>query len=55
MTTESDIQTTAPVIPPVRLAVDGLAPRISKAMNSLEAASRYISLEATLVELVSAL
>ena len=36
MTTESDIQTTAPVIPPVRLAVDDLAPRISKAMNSLE-------------------
>jgi len=43
------------VIPPVRLAVDELAPRISKAMNSLEAASRHISLEATLVELVRAL
>ena len=54
MTTESDIQTAAPVIPPVRLAVDELAPRISKAMNSLEAASRHISLEATLVELVRA-
>jgi AhpD family alkylhydroperoxidase len=54
MTTESDIQATAPVIPPVRLAVDDLAPRISKAMNSLEAASRHISLEPTLVELVRA-
>jgi AhpD family alkylhydroperoxidase len=54
MTTGSDIQTTAPVIPPVRLAVDELAPRISKAMNSLEAASRHISLESTLVELVRA-
>jgi AhpD family alkylhydroperoxidase len=54
MTTESDIQAPAPVIPPVRLAVDELAPRISKAMNSLEAASRHISLEPALVELVRA-
>src|ERR671923_2201874 len=54
MTTASDIQTSAPVIPPVRLAVDELAPRISKAMNSLDAASRHISLEPTLVELVRA-
>ena len=54
MTTESDIQASAPVIPPVRLAVDELAPRISKAMNSLEAASRHISLEPTLVELIRA-
>lgn len=54
MTTESDIQAAAPVIPPVRLAVDDLAPRISKAMNSLEAASRHVSLEPTLVELVRA-
>jgi AhpD family alkylhydroperoxidase len=54
MTTESDIQASAPVIPPVRLAVDDLAPRISKAMNTLEAASRHISLEPTLVELVRA-
>jgi AhpD family alkylhydroperoxidase len=54
MTTESSIQATAPVIPPVRLAVDELAPGISKAMNSLEAASRHISLEPTLVELVRA-
>ena len=54
MTTESDIQASAPVIPPVRLAVDELAPRISKAMNSLEAASRHISLEPSLVELIRA-
>jgi AhpD family alkylhydroperoxidase len=54
MTTESGIQTPAPVIPPVRLAVDDLAPRISKAMNTLEAASRHISLEPALVELVRA-
>ena len=54
MTTETSIQTPAPVIPPVRLAVDDLAPRISKAMNTLEAASRHISLEPALVELVRA-
>ena len=54
MTAESDIQASAPVIPPVRLTVDELAPRISKAMNSLEAASRHISLEPTLVELIRA-
>ena len=54
MTTASDTQTSAPVIPPVRLAVDELAPRISKAMNSLEAASRHISLEPALIELVRA-
>jgi len=57
MTTQTDTATTAtaaPVIPPVRLAVDELAPRISKAMNSLEAASRHISLEPGLIELVRA-
>ena len=54
MTTSPDIQNSAPVIPPVRLAVDELAPRISKAMNSLEAASRHIGLEPTLIELVRA-
>ena len=54
MTTASDTLTSAPVIPPVRLAVDELAPRISKAMNSLEAASRHISLEPALIELVRA-
>ena len=54
MTTASDTLTSAPVIPPVRLAVDELAPRISKAMNSLEAASRHISLEPALIEMVRA-
>jgi AhpD family alkylhydroperoxidase len=37
---------------PVRLAVDELAPRINKAMNALEAASRAIQLEKPLQELV---
>ena len=37
---------------PVRLAVDTLAPHINKAMNALDAASRQISLEPTLQELV---
>jgi AhpD family alkylhydroperoxidase len=54
MTTQTDTRASAPVIPPVRLAVDELAPRISRAMNSLEAASRHISLEPILVELVRA-
>ncbi|MGH6654262.1 MAG: carboxymuconolactone decarboxylase family protein [Actinocrinis sp.] len=40
------------VVPPVRLAVDELVPHLNKAMNALEAASRKISLEAPLVELV---
>jgi AhpD family alkylhydroperoxidase len=53
-TTAPDISTSAPVIPPVRLAVDELAPRISKAMNSLEAASRQTGLEPSLIELVRA-
>ena len=52
MTTQSQTQTSAPVIPPVRLAVDELAPRINKAMNTLEAASRHTSLEPALQELV---
>jgi AhpD family alkylhydroperoxidase len=54
MTTQSQTQTSAPVIPPARLAVDELAPRISKAMNTLEAASRHGSLEPALQELVRA-
>jgi len=37
---------------PVRLAVDTLAPHINKAMNALDAASRQISLEPALQELV---
>jgi AhpD family alkylhydroperoxidase len=39
---------------PVRLTVDELAPHINKAMNALEAASRRISLEPALQELVRA-
>ena len=55
MTTQTPAQTSAPVIPPVRLAVDELAPRINKAMNTLEAAVRqHTSLEPGLLELVRA-
>lgn len=42
----------ARVVPPVRLAVDELVPHINKAMNALEAASRKVSVEAPLLELV---
>lgn len=42
------------VVPAVRLAVDTLAPHINRAMNSLDAASRKVSLEAPLLELVRA-
>lgn len=42
------------VIPGVRLAVDDLVPHLTKAMNGLEAASRKVSLEAPLLELVRA-
>ena len=44
----------APVVPEVRLAVDDLAPRVSKAMNALEAAARHTELEPALQELVRA-
>jgi len=37
---------------PVRLAVDTLAPHINKAMNAFDAASRKVSLDAALQELV---
>jgi len=37
---------------PVRLAVDDLAPHLSKAMNALDAAARDTRLEAPLLELV---
>src|SRR5258708_17131324 len=47
--TEADV-----VVPPVRLAVDELLPHISKAMNALESATRKVSLEAPLLELVRA-
>jgi len=39
---------------PVRLAVDTLAPHLTKAMNALEAASRKTQIEAPLQELVRA-
>ena len=54
MTTQTELKATTPVIPSVRLAVDELAPRINKAMTTLEAASRHISLEPVLIELVRA-
>jgi len=44
----------APVVPPVRLAVDKLAPHINRAMNALDAASRETVLESSLLELVRA-
>ena len=46
--------TSETVVPAVRLAVDELAPHIDKAMNSLDAAARKVSLEAPLLELVRA-
>jgi AhpD family alkylhydroperoxidase len=47
-----DMTTTTTVVPSARLDVDALAPHLSKAMNALEAASRKISLEPALVELI---
>ena len=44
--------TTTTVVPSVRLDVDALAPHLSKAMYAFEAASRKISLEPSLIELV---
>jgi AhpD family alkylhydroperoxidase len=55
MTTETaQTQTPEYVVPAVRLAVDDLAPHITRAMNSLDAAARKVSLEAPLLELVRA-
>ncbi|HEY3479209.1 MAG TPA: carboxymuconolactone decarboxylase family protein [Streptomyces sp.] len=55
MTTETaQTQTPEYVVPTVRLAVDELAPHITRAMNSLDAAARKVSLEAPLLELVRA-
>jgi AhpD family alkylhydroperoxidase len=51
MTTTPQTQSQT-VVPPVRLAVDELAPRADKAMNTLEAASRHADLEPALSELV---
>ncbi|GIH16923.1 carboxymuconolactone decarboxylase family protein [Rugosimonospora africana] len=42
------------VVPAARLAVDELAPQINRAMNALDAASRQVSLEPSLLELVRA-
>jgi AhpD family alkylhydroperoxidase len=42
------------VAPPIRLAVDTLAPHINKAMNALDAASRKTSVDPALLELVRA-
>jgi AhpD family alkylhydroperoxidase len=44
----------ARVVPGVRLAVDRLAPHIDRAMNALDAASRDVGLERSLLELVRA-
>src|SRR5512139_93306 len=55
MTTTTNTATTNTpeyVTPTVRLAVDDLAPEINKALNSLERASRDISLEKPLQEIV---
>jgi AhpD family alkylhydroperoxidase len=52
VTQTNDNSAAARVVPPVRLAVDELVPHINKAMNALEAASRKVSLEAPLQELV---
>jgi AhpD family alkylhydroperoxidase len=52
MTTTQPVAQTDPAA--VRLAVDDLVPHLSKAMNSLEAASRKVRLEASLQELVRA-
>jgi AhpD family alkylhydroperoxidase len=40
------------VVPPVRLAVDELVPHVNKAMGTLDAAARKVSLEPALLELV---
>jgi AhpD family alkylhydroperoxidase len=53
MTTTSQTQSQPPtVVPPVRLAVDELAPRLDKAMGTLEAASRHADIDPALSELV---
>ena len=52
MTTTQPVAQTDPAV--VRLAVDDLVPHLSKAMSSLEAASRKVRLEPSLQELVRA-
>ena len=57
MTTETDLAPSPNVTttgPAVRLDVDALAPRISKTMNALDAATRRTDLEPGLLELVRA-
>jgi AhpD family alkylhydroperoxidase len=44
--------TTTTVVPTARLAVERLAPHMSKALNALDAASRKTDLEPALLELV---
>jgi AhpD family alkylhydroperoxidase len=53
-TTTSADTAAALVVPAARLAVDTLAPHINRAMSALDAASRKVSLEAPLLELVRA-
>jgi AhpD family alkylhydroperoxidase len=50
----TDATASAPIVPPVRLAVDTLAPHISKAMDALDGAARRTQLEPPLLELVRA-
>jgi AhpD family alkylhydroperoxidase len=52
--TVANTDTEAPIVPTVRLAVDALAPHISRAMNALDAAARQTKLEPALLELVRA-
>jgi AhpD family alkylhydroperoxidase len=51
MTTTQETQNPV-IVPPVRLAVDELAPKLDKAMGTLEAASRHAGLDPALSELV---
>jgi AhpD family alkylhydroperoxidase len=50
--TNTNLNTAEYVTPTVRLAVDDLAPKLNKALNALERASREISLEKPLQEMV---
>jgi hypothetical protein len=49
--TLTDLLRSQTVVPPVRLAVDTLVPHANKAMGSLDAAARKVSLEPPLLEL----
>jgi AhpD family alkylhydroperoxidase len=52
--TMASTDTSAPIVPPVRLAVDTLVPHANRAMNALDAAARQTKLEPSLLELVRA-